>query len=186
MQWERSTASLKWSDPKSESSRKCRDKNIFPLEWRVTFGTPFPAIWTQLWLLLANGNKYDVIVIGGGHNGLRPPPTWPRRGEKFWCWSADMFSVARPYGRSFPGFKFSVCSYVVSLLRPEIIRDLDLPVMAWRFFRLTARSLRCRAETTCGGSTITARRIVRSPATRGLMPKPTTNLAKRCRPCAGS
>ena len=27
----------------------------------------------------------------------------------------------------FPGFKFSVCSYVVSLLRPEIIRELDLP-----------------------------------------------------------
>ncbi len=27
----------------------------------------------------------------------------------------------------FPGFKFSVFSYVVSLLRPEIIRDLDLP-----------------------------------------------------------
>src|SRR5204862_3595166 len=27
----------------------------------------------------------------------------------------------------FPGFRFSVCSYVVSLLRPEIIRDLDLP-----------------------------------------------------------
>src|SRR5208282_2484600 len=26
-----------------------------------------------------------------------------------------------------PGFKFSVFSYVVSLLRPEIIRDLDLP-----------------------------------------------------------
>jgi phytoene dehydrogenase-like protein len=29
--------------------------------------------------------------------------------------------------RYFPGFKFSVCSYVVSLLRPEIIRELDLP-----------------------------------------------------------
>jgi phytoene dehydrogenase-like protein len=27
----------------------------------------------------------------------------------------------------FPGFHFSECSYVVSLLRPEIIRDLDLP-----------------------------------------------------------
>src|SRR5207245_7159178 len=27
----------------------------------------------------------------------------------------------------FRGFKFSVCSYVVSLLRPEIIRELDLP-----------------------------------------------------------
>jgi phytoene dehydrogenase-like protein len=27
----------------------------------------------------------------------------------------------------FPGFRISVCSYVVSLLRPQIIRDLDLP-----------------------------------------------------------
>jgi phytoene dehydrogenase-like protein len=27
----------------------------------------------------------------------------------------------------FPGFQFSVCSYVVSLLRPEIVRELDLP-----------------------------------------------------------
>ena len=27
----------------------------------------------------------------------------------------------------YPGFKYSVCSYVVSLLRPEIIRELDLP-----------------------------------------------------------
>ena len=27
----------------------------------------------------------------------------------------------------FPGFRFSVCSYVVSLLRPEIIRELELP-----------------------------------------------------------
>ena len=26
-----------------------------------------------------------------------------------------------------PGFRYSVCSYVVSLLRPEIIRDLELP-----------------------------------------------------------
>src|SRR5258708_26460209 len=26
-----------------------------------------------------------------------------------------------------PGFLFSECSYVVSLLRPELIRDLDLP-----------------------------------------------------------
>ena len=26
----------------------------------------------------------------------------------------------------FPGFKFSVCSYVVSLLRPQIVRELDL------------------------------------------------------------
>jgi phytoene dehydrogenase-like protein len=36
--------------------------------------------------------------------------------------------VARPVTEEvFPGFHISVCSYVVSLLRPQIIRDLDLP-----------------------------------------------------------
>ena len=44
------------------------------------------------------------------------------------CSSGVTCSAARPSPkRSFPGFKFSVCSYVVSLLRPEIIRELDLP-----------------------------------------------------------
>ena len=49
-----------------------------------------------------------------------------RAGRRCWCSSADR-SAARPYREVFPGFKFSVCSYVVSLLRPEIIRELDLP-----------------------------------------------------------
>ena len=49
----------------------------------------------------------------------------------------------------FPGFRFSVYSYVVSLLRPEIIRELDLPRTAWRSCRWTARSRRS-TTTTCG------------------------------------
>ena len=32
----------------------------------------------------------------------------------------------------FPGFKFTVCSYVCSLLRPEIIRDLNLPAHGYQ------------------------------------------------------
>ena len=56
------------------------------------------------------------------------PPIWRAPGRKCWCSSAATCSAARPCTEEiFPGFKFSVCSYVVSLLRPEIIRDLDLP-----------------------------------------------------------
>jgi len=76
----------------------------------------------------ANGKKYDVIVIGGGHNGLTNAAYLAKAGKK-------VLVLERRYvlGGSavteeiFPGFRFSVCSYVVSLLRPEIIRDLDLP-----------------------------------------------------------
>ena len=73
--------------------------------------------------------KYDVIVIGGGHNGLVNAAYLAQaRAKKFSCSSAATCSAAPPSPKkSFPGFKFSVCSYVVSLLRPEIIRDLDLP-----------------------------------------------------------
>ena len=55
-------------------------------------------------------------------------PIWRAPARRFWCWSAVTCSAARLCTEEIiPGFKFSVCSYVVSLLRPEIIRDLDLP-----------------------------------------------------------
>ena len=73
--------------------------------------------------------RYDAIVIGGGHNGLVAAAYLARaRAGRRWCSSAARWSAApRSPRRSFPGFKFSVFSYVVSLLRPEIIRDLELP-----------------------------------------------------------
>ena len=43
---------------------------------------------------------------------------------RYWFWSAGTSWAARRSPR--PGFRFSVCSYVVSLLRPEILRELDL------------------------------------------------------------
>ena len=70
---------------------------------------------------------YDAIVIGGGHNGLTTAAYLARAGRK-------VLVLERRYlvGGStvteeiFPGYKFSVLSYVVSLLRPEIIRELEL------------------------------------------------------------
>src|SRR6188474_2377805 len=72
--------------------------------------------------------KYDAIVIGGGHNGLTAAAYLGKAGRKVLVLERrHVVGGAAVTEEVFPGFKFSVCSYVVSLLRPEIIRELDLP-----------------------------------------------------------
>ncbi len=77
---------------------------------------------------MADSDKYDAIIIGGGHNGLTTAAYLARAGKKVLVLERrHVLGGAAVTEEVFPGFKFSVCSYVVSLLRPEIIRDLDLP-----------------------------------------------------------
>lgn len=72
-------------------------------------------------------DRFDAIIIGGGHNGLVTANYLQRAG-------LNTLVLERRYivGGScvteevFPGYKVSTTSYVCSLFRPEIIRDLEL------------------------------------------------------------
>nr|MCS5637359.1 NAD(P)/FAD-dependent oxidoreductase [Myxococcota bacterium] len=70
---------------------------------------------------------YDAIIVGGGHNGLTCAAYLARAGKKVLVLERrHVLGGAAVTEEIHPGFKYSVCSYVVSLLRPEVIRELDL------------------------------------------------------------
>jgi phytoene dehydrogenase-like protein len=72
-------------------------------------------------------DRYDAIVIGGGHNGLVCAAYLARGGLKTCVLERrHIVGGAAVTEEVFPGFRWSVASYVMSLLQPRIIRELEL------------------------------------------------------------
>lgn len=70
---------------------------------------------------------YDAILIGGGHNALVCAAYLARAGRKVLVLEKrELVGGCAVTEELWPGFKISTASYVNSLFRPEIIRDLEL------------------------------------------------------------
>ena len=73
-------------------------------------------------------SRYDAVVVGGGHNGLTCAAYLARAGKRVLVLEKrPVVGGAAVSEEIFPGFTYTVCSYVVSLFRPHIVRDLELP-----------------------------------------------------------
>ena len=71
--------------------------------------------------------SYDAIVIGGGHNGLTNAAYLAKAGKKVLVLEQRNFVGGAAITEELrPGFQFTTFSYALSLLRPEIIQELDL------------------------------------------------------------
>ncbi|GAO03784.1 NAD(P)/FAD-dependent oxidoreductase [Anaeromyxobacter sp. PSR-1] len=70
---------------------------------------------------------FDLVVVGGGHNGLVAAAYAARAGQRTLVLEAlDRLGGASGGDEPWPGFRVSTAAYVVSLFRPEIVRELDL------------------------------------------------------------
>ena len=76
---------------------------------------------------MAQRKHYDCIVIGGGHNGL-VAAAYLAKGGKSVCVleRRHVLGGCATTEELWPGYKVSTAAYVISLLRPEIIRELHL------------------------------------------------------------
>ncbi|MCI4349968.1 MAG: NAD(P)/FAD-dependent oxidoreductase [Thermoplasmata archaeon] len=71
--------------------------------------------------------RYDVVVIGGGHNGLVTAGYLGKAGAKVLVLEQRPFvGGACITEETWPGFRINTFSYVAGLMRPQIVDDLEL------------------------------------------------------------
>ncbi|MBL8669738.1 MAG: NAD(P)-binding protein, partial [Alphaproteobacteria bacterium] len=71
--------------------------------------------------------RYDAIVVGGGHNGLTAAAYLGKAGLRTLVLERrGVIGGAAVTEEFHPGYRNSLASYTVSLLRSEIIADLEL------------------------------------------------------------
>jgi phytoene dehydrogenase-like protein len=75
----------------------------------------------------------DVVIIGGGHNGLACAAYLAKAGlDVVVLEKRDVLGGAAATEEPWPGYRVSSASYVVSLMPPQVVRELDLKRFGYR------------------------------------------------------
>src|SRR5262245_63310791 len=108
--------------------KRCRPSKPRWIAWSTRQGALSPRIaQAEPGCPVASNNNYDAIVIGAGHNGLTNAAYLARSGLKVLVVERNPWIGGAAVSREIEkGWMYSNCSYVCSLLRPEIFRDLEL------------------------------------------------------------
>ena len=93
-------------------------------------------------------DRYDVLIIGGGHNGLVCAAYLAKAGRKVLVLERSDQPGGAAITREFaPGFRVSACAHILHMLQPKVIRDLNLKAhgLDLRFNHPSRRWCQCRA-----------------------------------------
>ncbi len=106
-------------------SRRWQDSPTASVMGRVGLPEPVRALATRRW---------DVIVVGAGHNGLACAAYLARAGKQVLVLEArEQVGGACTLEEPWPGVRMSPCAYVVGLLHPLVMRELDLKGHGFRW-----------------------------------------------------
>jgi phytoene dehydrogenase-like protein len=92
---------------------------------RIGLPEPLSALTARRW---------DAIVVGAGHNGLTCAAYLARAGKRVLVLEArENVGGACTLEETWPGVRFSPCAYVVGLLHPRVMKELDLKGHGFRW-----------------------------------------------------
>lgn len=81
------------------------------------------------------GKRWDVIVVGAGHNGLACATYLARAGKKVLVLEArERVGGACTLEETWPGYRISPCAYLAGLLHPLVIKELNFPAYGYEWF----------------------------------------------------
>ena len=122
---------------------------------------------------------HDAIIIGGGHNGLVCGAYLAKAGLKVKVLERrDVIGGAAVTEEFSPGFRASIFSYLMSLLHPRVIRDLELKRHGLEILRPRERRRVVRRPASARGPTRRVQRRGRRRGPRGCSRGP--RVERRC------